>query len=159
MESDVRKSNYDANAKIAVLEKLHKHFDKDVVSVKELNDYCLNKKNGISNFPYFILRERKIGRGQYNIVPNGNVTVAAKQTAEVPVAAAAMVAQVVQLASKRAANVTESFVPDRNETYVPFGFYNDLRDIIKSRIFYPIYITGLSGNGKTMMIEQVCAAL
>jgi MoxR-like ATPase len=154
----VRKSNYDANAKTAVLEKLHKHFDKDVVSVKELNDYCLNKKNGIPNFPYFILRERKIGRGQYNIVPNGNVAVAPSQ-AEVPVAAAAMVAQVVQLASKRAANVTESFVPDRNETYVPFGFYNDLRDIIKSRIFYPIYITGLSGNGKTMMIEQVCAFL
>jgi MoxR-like ATPase len=158
MESDVRKSNYDMNAKIAVLEKLHKHFDKDVVSVKELNDYCLNKKNGIPNFPYFILRERKIGRGQYNIVPNASVAVAPSQ-AEVPVAAAAMVAQVVQLASKRAANVTESFVPDRNETYVPFGFYNDLRDIIKSRIFYPIYITGLSGNGKTMMIEQVCAAL
>lgn len=154
----MRKSNYDESAKIAVLEKLHKHFDKDVVSVKELNDYCLNKKNGIPNFPYFILRERKIGRGQYNIVPNASVTAAPSQ-AEVPVAAAAMVAQVVQLASKRAANVTESFVPDRNETYVPFGFYNDLRDIIKSRIFYPIYITGLSGNGKTMMIEQVCAAL
>ncbi len=154
----MRKSNYDESAKIAVLEKLHAHFDKDVVSVKELNDYCLNKKNGIPNFPYFILRERKVGRGQYNIVPNASVTAAPSQ-AEVPVAAAAMVAQVVQLASKRAANVTESFVPDRNETYVPFGFYNDLRDIIKSRIFYPIYITGLSGNGKTMMIEQVCAAL
>jgi MoxR-like ATPase len=143
-----------------VLEKLYKHFDKDIVSVKELNEYCLNKKNGIPSFPYFILRERKVARGQYNILPKhvGSVTpVAPKQTAEVP--AAAMVAQVVQLATKRASNVTESFVPDRNETYVPFGFYADLRDIIKSRIFYPIYITGLSGNGKTMMIEQVCAAL
>jgi MoxR-like ATPase len=157
----MRKSNYDMNAKIAVLEKLHAHFDKDVVSVKELNDYCLNKKNGIPNFPYFILRERKVGRGQYNIVPKnvGCITPAATQTAEVPVAAAAMVAQVVNIASRRAQNLTESFVPDRNETYVPFGFYNDLRDIIKSRIFYPIYITGLSGNGKTFMIEQVCAAL
>jgi MoxR-like ATPase len=158
VSDEMRKSNYDMNAKIAVLEKLHKHFDKDVVSVKELNDYCLNKKNGIPNFPYFILRERKIGRGQYNIVPNASVTAAPSQT-EVPVAAAAMVAQVVNIASRRAQNLTESFVPDRNETYVPFGFYNDLRDIIKSRIFYPIYITGLSGNGKTMMIEQVCAAL
>jgi hypothetical protein len=55
--------------------------------------------------------------------------------------------------------VTESFVPQKNGTYVPFGFYNDLKNIISSRIFYPIYITGLSGNGKTMMIEQVCAAL
>jgi MoxR-like ATPase len=160
MESDVRKSNYDANAKIAVLEKLHKHFDKDVVSVKELNDYCLNKKNGIPNFPYFILRERKVGRGQYNIVPKnvGCITPASTSQPE-PVAAAAMVAQVVNIASRRAQNLTESFVPDRNETYVPFGFYNDLRDIIKSQIFYPIYITGLSGNGKTMMIEQVCASL
>jgi len=160
MESDVRKPNYDMNAKIEILEKLHTHFDKDVISLKELNSYCENKKNGVENFPYFILRERKVGRGQFSIVPKnvGAVTLAPKQTAE-PVAAAAMVAQVVNIASRRAQNVTESFVPDRNETYVPFGFYNDMRDIIKSRIFYPIYITGLSGNGKTMMIEQVCAFL
>jgi MoxR-like ATPase len=160
MESDVRKPNYDMSAKIEILEKLHAHFDKDVISLKELNSYCENKKNGVENFPYFILRERKVGRGQFSIVPKnvGCVTSAPKQTAE-PVAAAAMVAQVVNIASRRAQNVTESFVPDRNETYVPFGFYNDMRDIIKSRIFYPIYITGLSGNGKTMMIEQVCAFL
>ena len=156
----MRKPNYDMNAKIEILEKLHAHFDKDVISLKELNSYCENKKNGVENFPYFILRERKVGRGQFSIVPKnvGAVTIAPKQTAE-PVAAAAMVAQVVNIASRRAQNVTESFVPDRNETYVAFGFYNDLRDIIKSRIFYPIYITGLSGNGKTMMIEQVCAFL
>jgi len=163
MESDVRKSFYsDLASRMEILEKLHAHFDKDTISLKELNAFCESKKNSVEQFPYFILRERKVGRGEFNIVPKnvGCVTPAApKQTAEVPVAAAAMVAQVVQLASKRAANVTESFVPDRNETYVPFGFYNDLRDIIKSRIFYPIYITGLSGNGKTMMIEQVCAAL
>jgi MoxR-like ATPase len=157
----VRKPNYDMSAKIEILEKLHAHFDKDVISLKELNSYCENKKNGVENFPYFILRERKVGRGQFSIVPKnvGCVTPAPKQTDEVPVAAAAMVAQVVSIASRRAQNVTESFVPDRNETYVPFGFYNDMRDIIKSRIFYPIYITGLSGNGKTMMIEQVCAFL
>ena len=157
----MRKPNYDMSAKIKILEKLHAHFDKDVISLKELNSYCENKKNGVENFPYFILRERKVGRGQFSIVPKnvGCVTPAPKQTDEVPVAAAAMVAQVVSIASRRAQNVTESFVPDRNETYVPFGFYNDMRDIIKSRIFYPIYITGLSGNGKTMMIEQVCAAL
>jgi MoxR-like ATPase len=163
MESDVRKSFYsDLASRTEVLEKLHKHFDKETITLKELNAFYEDKKNGVENFPYFILRERKVGRGEFNIVPKhvGCVTPAApKQTDEVPVAAAAMVAQVVNIATKRASNVTESFVPDRNETYVPFGFYNDMRDIIKSRIFYPIYITGLSGNGKTMMIEQVCAAL
>jgi MoxR-like ATPase len=158
MESDVRKSNYDNAARVEILERLHAHFDKDTISLKELNSFCENKKNNVEFFPYFILRERKVARGQFSIAPSASVTAAPSQ-AEVPVAAAAMVAQVVQLASKRAANVTESFVPDRNETYVAFGFYNDLRDIIKSRIFYPIYITGLSGNGKTMMIEQVCAFL
>ena len=61
--------------------------------------------------------------------------------------------------SRRAKNLTESFVPEKNATYVQFGFYNDLKNIVKSRIFYPIYITGLSGNGKTLMIEQVCASL
>jgi len=160
----VRKSFYsDLASRMEILEKLHAHFDKDTISLKELNAFCENKKNSVEQFPYFILRERKVGRGEFNIVPKnvGCITPAAPKqvTEEVPVAAAAMVAQVVNIASRRAQNVTESFVPDRNETYVPFGFYNDMRDIIKSRIFYPIYITGLSGNGKTMMIEQVCAAL
>jgi len=51
-----------------------------------------------------------------------------------------------------------SLVPDKAQGYVPFGHFNDVRTIIKSGLFYPLYITGLSGNGKTMMVEQVCAA-
>jgi MoxR-like ATPase len=160
MESDVRKSNYDLQAKMAMLEKLHAHFDKDVISLKELNKYYEDKKNKVENFPYFILRERKVGRGQFNILPKnvGIVTPAARDNV-LSAAAPAMVAQVIPIASKRATNVTESFVPEKNATYVPFGFFNDLKNIIKSRIFYPVYITGLSGNGKTFMIEQVCASL
>ena len=50
-----------------------------------------------------------------------------------------------------------SLVPDKASGYVPFGHFNDVRSIIKSNRFYPVYITGLSGNGKTMMVEQVCA--
>jgi midasin (ATPase involved in ribosome maturation) len=51
-----------------------------------------------------------------------------------------------------------SLVPEKATGYVPFGNFNDVRQIIKSGKYYPMYITGLSGNGKTMMIEQVCAA-
>jgi hypothetical protein len=50
-----------------------------------------------------------------------------------------------------------SFVPDKADGYVPFGHFSDVRSIVKSKKFYPIYITGLSGNGKTMMVEQVHA--
>jgi len=55
-------------------------------------------------------------------------------------------------------NAEVSLVPEKASGYVPFGHFADVRSIIKSRKFYPTYITGLSGNGKTMMIEQICAA-
>jgi midasin (ATPase involved in ribosome maturation) len=62
------------------------------------------------------------------------------------------------LAAVQIGNAPVSFVPEKAEGYVPFGHFNDVRSIVKSQRFYPLYITGLSGNGKTMMVEQVCAA-
>lgn len=50
------------------------------------------------------------------------------------------------------------YTPAKVDGYVPFGNFSDVRAIIKSKKFYPVYITGLSGNGKTMMVDQVCAA-
>jgi hypothetical protein len=161
MVNDMKKSSYsDVVAQTSLIENMREYFDKDVITAKELHAYV--NEHDIS-FPYFITRQRKVARGQFSIAVGSTKPVAPKvvktKSAEPAVAAPAMVAQVVQLATRRAQNVTESFVPDRSETYVPFGFFGDLKDIIKSRIFYPVYITGLSGNGKTMMIEQVCAAL
>jgi MoxR-like ATPase len=49
------------------------------------------------------------------------------------------------------------YVPAREDTYVAWGFFKDVEMIIKSEMFYPTFITGLSGNGKTMMVEQACA--
>ena len=49
------------------------------------------------------------------------------------------------------------YIPDKIRGYVPFGHFNDVRTIVVSRRFYPIYITGLSGNGKTLMVEQIHA--
>ena len=152
----MRKPNYSTADKTDLLEKLYAHYDKETISLKELNAFV--EKNKIKQFPYFILRECKVARNTFNIMSK-NMTASATPQQSVSAVAMAPIAQVVNLASRRAQNITESFVPQKNGTYVPFGFYNDLRNIIKSRIFYPIYITGLSGNGKTMMIEQVCAAL
>ena len=50
-------------------------------------------------------------------------------------------------------------IPEKMVNYVPFGHFKDVQNIIKSKIFFPIFVTGLSGNGKTLMIEQVCAKL
>ena len=54
-------------------------------------------------------------------------------------------------------NPTENLVPEKDPLYVPFGNFNDVFSIIKSGRYYPAFITGLSGNGKTFMVEQACA--
>jgi hypothetical protein len=51
----------------------------------------------------------------------------------------------------------QSFVPDSDGNFVPFGSFSDVKKVIKSKQFYPIFITGLSGNGKTVSVEQACA--
>jgi len=71
----------------------------------------------------------------------------------------ALQAQVVQLRQKRMVSEVEDLVPIKDTNYVPFGFYKDLESIIKSKVFYPVFITGLTGNGKTTMVEQVCSKL
>tara|TARA_Y100000022_G_scaffold141856_1_gene123681 strand:- start:59 stop:1123 length:1065 start_codon:yes stop_codon:yes gene_type:complete len=53
----------------------------------------------------------------------------------------------------------QSFVPDKDPSYVSYGNFSDIKKIIQSRRFYPTFITGLSGNGKTVSVEQACASL
>ena len=53
----------------------------------------------------------------------------------------------------------KNLVPTVEETFVKFGHFNDLKKIIQSKQFYPTFVTGLSGNGKTFGIEQACAQL
>jgi hypothetical protein len=55
--------------------------------------------------------------------------------------------------------VHQNLIPDKDDTFVKFGNFNDIKKIIQSRIFYPTFITGLSGNGKTFSVEQACAQL
>jgi hypothetical protein len=53
----------------------------------------------------------------------------------------------------------ECYIPERDNTFVKFGNFVDIKKIIESGIFYPTFITGLSGNGKTFSVEQACAIL
>ena len=53
----------------------------------------------------------------------------------------------------------QNLVPELNDSFVRFGNYNDIKKIIQSEMFYPTFVTGLSGNGKTFSIEQACAQL
>ena len=55
--------------------------------------------------------------------------------------------------------VEQNLIPVKDDTFVSFGNFADIKKIIKSGLFYPTFITGLSGNGKTFSVEQVCAQL
>ena len=54
-------------------------------------------------------------------------------------------------------SVERNLVPAVDTTFVPFGNFSDVRKVITSKLFYPMFITGLSGNGKTFSVEQACA--
>ena len=60
---------------------------------------------------------------------------------------------------KQVTDPKASLVPVKDDSYVPFGNFNSIKKIIKSKVFYPTYIQGLSGNGKTFGVEQACSQL
>jgi len=112
-------------------------------------------------FPSWLIRKPqfKAGYGTYSIeslVPENYGAVAVEPEAVPNV-------QVVPIpTSDVGINVLdENFevIPTKIDNYVPFGHFKDLEKIIKSGIFFPVFITGLSGNGKTLMVEQLCAKL
>lgn len=53
----------------------------------------------------------------------------------------------------------KNLIPEKEPGFVSFGCFSDVKKVISSGLFYPVFITGLSGNGKTMCVEQVCAQL
>lgn len=61
------------------------------------------------------------------------------------------------LRQKKLQDDSDTSIPQKFEGFVPFGFYKDLYKIVETKQFLPVFITGLSGNGKTLMVEQVCA--
>ena len=55
--------------------------------------------------------------------------------------------------------IEQNLIPQKDDSFVKFGNFGDIKKIIESRVFYPTFITGLSGNGKTFSVEQACAQL
>ena len=55
--------------------------------------------------------------------------------------------------------VIQNLIPEKDDTFIKFGPFSDIKAILKARLFYPTFITGLSGNGKTFGVEQACSQL
>ena len=89
------------------------------------------------------LDQYKTGRGKWNLT----IQEAREQFEQTVNAPAAIPA------------IEQNLIPEKDDTFVKFGNFGDIRKIVESRLFYPTFITGLSGNGKTFSVEQACAQL
>ena len=86
------------------------------------------------------LDQYKIGRGKWNLTVQEKL----EQTYQAPAALPA---------------IEQNLIPEKDDSFVKFGNFGDIKKIVQSRLFYPTFITGLSGNGKTFGVEQACAQL
>jgi hypothetical protein len=119
-------------------------------------DHVCEEKN--LSYPYWLVTksEYRSGRGHYQLPNIGSKPVQKQPEPELEVA---MAAQVLTFKQPKLEDTADVSIPVRYPDYVPFGFFKDLNNIIKTKMFYPVFVTGLSGNGKTLMVEQVCAEL
>ena len=109
-------------------------------------------------FPFWFVTKSdyRSGRGQYQLPDIGTKPTIKQDEPELEMA---LSAQVLAFKQPKLIDDSDVSIPTKHPDYVPFGFYKDLSNIVKSNQFYPVFITGLSGNGKTLMVEQVCAEL
>ena len=115
----------------------------DEIVAADIRAYC-----AMNNVHYHTITSKitgfKVGRGKWNLTVTQKAVKNIEKAYEAP-----SVQPVVQ----------QNLTPEKDDTFVKFGPFNDLKKIVQSKLFYPTFITGLSGNGKTFGVEQVCAQL
>ena len=131
------------------VEEAYKHFKKDILTRGEINSFV--KKSGLKNPSWLKTEKYKVDRGTYKL-PLGNEKTENEKIMDTGESKKTEAAYVVS-------SLTGNIVPSKDSVFVPFGNYPDVKSIIASGKFYPIFITGLSGNGKTMSVTQACAQL
>ena len=148
------KSHYSEDQRKELVAKLIALYGK-IATKEQILSYC--DTNKLPN-PHFIIacREIKIDKTKYDL--SQMFEVSKTETAQSEDVFPALQAQIIPM-KKRIAVEIDSTIPAKDNTYVPFGFYKQLEMILKSKTFYPVFVTGLSGNGKTTMVEQAAAKL
>ena len=129
---------------------LYKHYKSDTLTRAEINALVSKKK--LKNPSWLKTDKYKVDRGTYKLPLEGKPTENEKLM-ETPVEATKTEAAYV------VSSLVGDIVPKKDPIFVSFGNYPDVKQIVKSNKFYPVFITGLSGNGKTMGVTQACAEL
>ena len=129
---------------------LYKHYKSDTLTRAEINALVSKKK--LKNPSWLKTDKYKVDRGTYKLPLEGKAT-ENEQLMEAPVEDKKTEAAYV------VSSLVGNIVPKKDPIFVSFGNYPDVKQIVKSNQFYPVFITGLSGNGKTMGVTQACAEL
>lgn len=133
-----------------ILEMLYSMYPDTLVSGTATRPQLLNAVKKIPKAKAIMLMENKLSRGLYALPSyNGILPEKTVDAIEVPFKKTI----VKELFSENPL----SLIPPTDVTYVPFGIHKDVEKVIKSKIFYPTYIYGPTGNGKSTTVEQICA--
>ena len=142
------------NEQKSLVEGLFKHYKKDELTRSEINDYIVDNK--IKNPSWLKSNTYKIARGVYRLPINGDISPVVSEPVSTKTETAPETNTVNQ-AAYVVSSLTGNIVPTKDPVFVPWGHFKDIKSIVTSKQFYPIFITGLSGNGKTMNVQQACA--
>ena len=132
----------------SVVEILYNTYKSDTVTRSQINDLVKSKK--IPNPSWLKSDKYKVDRGVYKLPLKDDDTAVIESTPKVESTNDTKAAYIVS-------SLTDNVVPAKDNDFVKFGNYTDIQSIVKSKKFYPVFITGLSGNGKTLAVTQACA--
>ena len=132
----------------SVLKVLKDTYKKDTVTRAEIN--ALVKKKVIKNPSWLKSDKFKVDRGVYKLLIDDTAD-------DSPVVESDSNDSTDTKAAYIVSSLTDNVVPTKDTNFVNFGNFSDVKNIITSKKFYPAFITGLSGNGKTLAVTQACA--
>ena len=138
----------------AQVEALYKKYGRTDITRSEINDFV--DAGEISNPTWLKNDKYKVSRGVYSLPIEGNDF--SPTLTDVPLVPEELKEPVVAKAAFVVSSLIGNIVPDKDPVFVPWGHFKDIKKIVSSKAFYPIFVTGLSGNGKTMNVSQACAA-
>ena len=144
------------NNKKELVENLFAEYGKTELTRSEINEYI--GKNSLPNPSWLKSNTYKIARGIYSLPVDGNdISPVIKQEVQKSKVEKAESVDTVNKAALIISSLTGDIVPTKDDVFVPWGHFKDIKSIVSSKQFYPIFVTGLSGNGKTMNVQQACA--
>ena len=133
--------------------------DGAILTRNQINEFA--KEAGVPAPSWLKKNEYRVGHGQYQLPTDSapSVSDTVSDAPEVPMTPQVDTSQPETRVNLVVDTETQNLIPSHFEGFVPWGHCSTIKKIIQSRMFYPVFITGLSGNGKTLMVEELHSQL